>query len=101
MLNLIQPITPQYKGMTTQPKNGGGLLAQLLCYLFGGGTPVYQGSGQPVAKGCGVPGFPGSPVYKDPPVVDPSKPTETPALSAGASGSALPMTSGPITIVVG
>ena len=115
MLDFIKGPSPQYKGTSTQPKNGGGLLAQILCYLFGGGTPTYKGNGQPVAKGCGVPGFPSTPVYKTPVIVN-ADPIETPALESsadveadhgdvsGQNGSLRasdPTTKGPITIVIG
>lgn len=98
MMNLIKPITPQYKGTAVQPKNGGGLLSQLFCYLFGGATPAYQGQSQTASKGCSVPVFPCTPVYKAP-VLDPKQETEeTPK---GDEPVSIPMTSGPITIVVG
>lgn len=103
MMDFLKPITPQYKGTTTQSNGGGGLLSQLFCYLFAGGTPAYQGSGQPVAKGCSVPGFPAAPAYKEPPVVDQREPTDTPELGtsddvAGCEDPTQAM--GPITIVV-
>lgn len=66
MMNLIRNPSPVYKGTTQSPKNGDGLLSQILCYLFGGGTPAYKGKGQSAAKSCGSGILPGSPVYKQP-----------------------------------
>jgi hypothetical protein len=67
MMNLIRNPSPEYKGCHQAPKNGsGGLLSQLLCYLFGGGTPAYKGKGQSTPKRCGSVIFPDTPVYKEP-----------------------------------
>jgi hypothetical protein len=100
MMNLIKPISPQYKGTSSQPKNGGGLLSQIFCYLFGGATPAYKGQGQPAPKGCSVPLFPSTPVYTVP--VDPKQEAEElPPDDGGGDAVAVPMTSGKITIVVG
>ena len=101
MMNFIKPISPQYKGTSPQPKNGGGLLSQLFCYLFGGATPAYQGQGQPAPKGCSVPGFPHTPAYLTP-VLDPKQEAgELPPDDGGGDAVAVPMTTGKITIVVG
>lgn len=104
-MDFLKPITPQYQGSPVQPKASGGLLSQLLCYLFGGGTPAYQGSGQPVSKACGVPGFPVTPAYKAP-VVETSEPTGAsvamPVPDDGVGEVAVEpvQATGPITIVV-
>lgn len=67
MMNLIKNASPTYKGNAQPTKNGsGGLLSQLLCYLFGGGTPSYKGQGQSAPKQCGSVIFPDAPVYKEP-----------------------------------
>jgi len=115
-MNVIYPKPPIYQGRPQQPKNGGGLLSQLLCYVFGGGTPAYQGNGQQAPRGCGFSVFPGTPAYKTPPIVttdptDPSEPTDgegvyvAPCDESGANGSPqasdpIEMT-GPVTIVIG
>lgn len=70
MMNLIKPPSPEYKGTSQAPKNGGGLLSQLLCYLFGGGSPAYKGQGQSTPRRCGSVIFPDTPVYKEPTVAD-------------------------------
>lgn len=99
MNNLIRQEPPTYKGCPQPPKNGSGLLAQLLCYLFGGGTPAYKGKQQPVAKTCGVPGFPGAPAYKTPEPVA-TETVEEPALD-DSEGDDPVSAKGPITIVIG
>jgi hypothetical protein len=69
MMNLIKNASPTYKGNAQPTKNGsGGLLSQLLCYLFGGGTPSYKGQDQTAPKACGSGFFPDSPVYRAPTV---------------------------------
>jgi hypothetical protein len=116
MMNFIKQTPPTYRGCPQQPKPSGGLFAQLLCYVFGGGTPSYKGSGQPVSTGCGVPGFPGAPSYATPDKLT-TDPTEEPELDDsdgddvdgrdpselnGSRAASTPMqTTGPITIVVG
>ena len=66
MMNLIRNPSPAYKGTAPQPKDGSGMLSQLVCYLFGGSTPAYKGKGQTAAKQCGPVFFPNTPVYKEP-----------------------------------
>ncbi len=115
-MNFIKPTPLAYKGSAPQPVTSGGLLSQLLSYVFGGATPAYKGTGQPVSKQCGVPGFPGSPTYQtpdkvaavfnEPPELDDSDGgDEDERECSGQSHShdvSTPMHAmGPITIVVG
>lgn len=80
MMNLIRNTSPEYKGNAQPTKNGnGGLLSQLLCYLFGGGTPSYKGQGQSAPKACGSAIFANAPVYKEP-VVDVSTAEQSPEM---------------------
>jgi hypothetical protein len=82
MMNLIRNTSPVYKGNAQPAKNGsGGLLSQLLCYLFGGGTPAYKGKEQSAPKTCGSVIFPDAPVYKAEPVVDPTTTDQAPELN--------------------
>lgn len=115
MMNLIRNPSPVYKGTSQTTKNGGGLLSQILCYLFGGGSPAYKGKAQSAPKACGSGVFPGSPVYKEPtkptpdvdtcdlePELDDSDGDESEVVELNGSDPDAPIqTMGPITIVVG
>ena len=113
MTNIFKPASPAYAGQC-QPTNGSkGLLAQLVCYLFGGGTPTYKGTGQPMPRACAPSFFGTTPAYKPAPVV--SSEPEPSLDTSGGDGSTTdepePMdepaqagtfaAKGPITIVVG
>ncbi len=116
MMNFIKPTIPAYKGSAPQPATCGGLLSQLLGYVFGGGTPAYKGTGQPVSKQGGVPGFSGTPTYQTPTKVatvstaslelddsdgDGDDDCDESGLSGSHNASTPTHTMGPITIVVG
>jgi hypothetical protein len=103
MDNNMTPASPAYA--TCQPKNGKGLLAQLLCYLFGGGTPAYKGTGQPMPRACAPSFFGTTPAYKPAPAVtapsgDASTQSEPEPMDEPAPAGAI-SAKGPITIVVG
>src|SRR5436190_21868793 len=69
MNNIFKPAPPAYRGQCQPPTGNKGLLAQLLCYLFGGGTPAYKGTGQPMPRGCAPSFFATTPAYKQAPAV--------------------------------
>jgi hypothetical protein len=105
MDNNMTPASPANAACPT--KNGKGLLAQLVCYLFGGGTPAYKGDGQPMPRACAPSFFGTTPAYKPAPVVtsssgDASTTVEPAPMSIDEPAPAGTFAAkGPITIVVG
>src|SRR5436190_6278052 len=82
MNNILKPPAPTYAGQCQPPNGSKGLLAQLLCYVFGGGTPTYKGTGQPMPRGCAPSFFKTTPAYNQAPAVS-TMPDPTLDMSGG------------------